>query len=82
MKIEKLTDTQNTTNITCPYCGWEDKNSRECGLSDKDSDIVACPNCDKYFRVRCFVSVLRSYSSKKINQNIKDGTCIYAPDKE
>lgn len=49
-------------NITCPYCGWEDKDSWESGLDgDGDSDVFECPRCDKKFSATKDVVV--TYSS-------------------
>ena len=42
--------------IKCPYCGWVDNNTWECGMGDGDSDIVECGSCERKFRVECSVS--------------------------
>ena len=44
-------------SITCPYCGYVDKDSWEYRLSDGDSIIVDCSHCDKEFEVFCHVNV-------------------------
>mgnify|MGYP001248578645 CR=1 FL=1 len=49
-----------TSNIVCPYCGYEDKDSWE--RSD-DSDIISCNNCDKIFSYTRWVDV--SYCTYK-----------------
>lgn len=33
------------SEITCPYCGWKDRDSWESG----DSGTMDCGNCDKQF---------------------------------
>lgn len=39
-------DTFRTDNITCPWCGYEEKDSFE---FDNDAGTVECPSCDKEF---------------------------------
>ena len=50
--------------IQCPYCGWIDQNTWECGMGDEDSDDVDCGSCEKTFHVLC--SVERTFECSKI----------------
>lgn len=53
-----------TDKITCPYCGYEDKNSCE---FQEDSGDCTCSNCDKDFFVERHIEV--TYSSFPIEVN-------------
>lgn len=46
MKSEDEIDCRYTQNITCPYCGWEDRDSWEFG---QDTDDVQCGECEETF---------------------------------
>lgn len=49
--------------ITCPYCGWEDKNSDE-WVDYCDTD--KCGNCGKIFRAEREHIV--TYSTEKVHE--------------
>jgi uncharacterized protein (DUF2225 family) len=48
------------SEITCPYCGWKDRDSWEL----TDSGEVICENCEKEFYVEREVDV--KYTSKPL----------------
>lgn len=50
-----------TMLITCPYCGWEDQDTWECGMENDDERVYECGKCEKEFDVECYV--LRTFSS-------------------
>lgn len=52
--------------ITCPYCGWKDQDTWECGMGDGDCDAIECGRCEKEFEVTCYVT--RDFSSKPQEQ--------------
>jgi RNase P subunit RPR2 len=54
------------TYITCPYCGWEDRDTWECGMIDEDIKEVQCGNCEKTFSVSCTVS--RTFRSDRLSE--------------
>jgi len=49
-----------TNEITCPYCGWKDRDSWEL----TESGEVFCSSCDKEFHVEREVDV--KYTSKPL----------------
>lgn len=51
----------HTSNITCPYCNWEDRDSWE---FDEDEGTRTCGSCDKEFNVSRDVAV--TYNTSKI----------------
>lgn len=56
-------ETDYKKNITCPYCGWEDKDSWESWLNDGDQIEFICGACDHSFLVRCDIDI--TYTSHK-----------------
>ena len=56
-------DTDWTDNIICPHCGYEDRDSWECGDGEETFETT-CDRCGKEIDVVRHVSV--SYSSKKL----------------
>lgn len=52
--------------ITCPYCGWQDQNTWECGMDNDDVEIRECGKCQKLFEVICDVE--RSFWCKRGDQ--------------
>lgn len=59
----KEIETFQEKKITCPYCGWEDMDSWECGLNDDgDSDVFECVDCEKKFNATMEIEV--TYSSR------------------
>ena len=52
------------SNITCPYCGWEDHDSLEMfpNGSDGDEEEMECGKCEKTFKVTFNVDV--SYTTE------------------
>lgn len=57
-EIEELYEDE----ITCPYCGWKDRNSWESNLErDGDYGTSECPDCGMNFHVVMDVKV--SYST-------------------
>ena len=54
-------DYTNQSDITCPYCGWKDKDSWEHNMSDDDEEKIECGRCGKEFTA--VASVVRTYSS-------------------
>lgn len=65
-------DVDYQDKITCPYCGWQDGDSRETfGSDDGDGSttVISCGNCGKNFEVVINVSV--DYSSWFIEDKLK-----------
>lgn len=58
----KEIDHEYTSQITCPYCGWEDKDSWEAG----DSGNMECDRCGTEFHFEKDVRV--TYSTDKIKR--------------
>lgn len=56
-------DSEYTTNITCPHCGYENEDSWEMTVDDDDID---CEVCYKHFNYIKEVSV--TYSTFKIEK--------------
>lgn len=51
-------------DITCPHCGYKDSNSCDHELSDGDSEVIECHECEGLFEVVASVSV--TYSTEII----------------
>lgn len=56
-------DTDDTDNIICPYCGYEDHASYEAG-GDADEFDEVCERCGEVMRVTRHYTV--TYSSEKL----------------
>ena len=56
-------DYEYVSEITCPYCGWKDRDSWEHGLRDGEDVDIECGQCDESFNVGCCIDV--SYTSEK-----------------
>jgi transposase len=56
-------DTEYTDFITCPCCGYEDKDSWEVDFGNNECTEIECSNCGKEMGVARNVSV--SYTSYK-----------------
>jgi DNA-directed RNA polymerase subunit RPC12/RpoP len=59
-------DTDYQRDITCPYCGWKDRDSWDYHMRDEDIIEVECGKCEKEFMASCHVTV--DYSSWKKEQ--------------
>ncbi len=62
IKTKEEIDHTYTTEITCPYCGYEDNDSWE--VSDEHG-FMDCGSCEKQFHYERDVTV--TYSTKKCN---------------
>lgn len=63
LTMEKEIQRIQETDITCPYCGYQYKDSWEHGINnDGDSTIIKCPECTNKFYVALAVRYL--YTSK------------------
>lgn len=63
VKNEEPEEQQFTSNIVCPYCGYENQDSWECS-DDEDEEI--CGNCGSTFSYERIVTVeYTSYPVKK-----------------
>ena len=59
-EIEKLQESE----ITCPYCGWENTDSWESGLdNDGDGDEFECGNDDCCKKFRATKNIIVSYNT-------------------
>jgi sarcosine oxidase delta subunit len=56
-------DTDYQPLITCPHCGYKDKNSWECGLGDGDLEESQCGSCDNPFTIEA--RVIRTFTTMK-----------------
>ena len=56
-------DTGYTDFITCPYCGYEDRDSWEVDLGNNECTEIECKICGKEINVTRHISV--SYSAYK-----------------
>ena len=68
-EIEKEIDHESTSNIVCPYCGWEDMDSWEFGEQDGE---MQCGSCKKSFDVEPYVSISYTTSRKKCKDGCKE----------
>ncbi len=57
----------NTSNLVCPWCGYEDPDSWE--LADEDGEYE-CPNCGRVFEYMSEIS--HTYTSRKRKQDYPD----------
>jgi transcription elongation factor Elf1 len=56
-----------TTNmVVCPFCFQEDVDAWEYNMSDGDSTVVTCGECEQEFQLECSVSI--DYTTKKIEK--------------
>jgi transposase-like protein len=65
------TDQMTGESITCPYCGWKDRNSHDCGL-DSDgyfNNNFECGECGRHFSISMNLDV--SYDSYVTKENIE-----------
>ena len=59
-------DTEYTDFITCPYCGYEDRDSWEVDFRNSECTEIECNNCGKEINVTKHISVSYSaYEPKK-----------------
>ena len=56
-------NTEDTYQITCPYCGYEDKDSWEFRGDDGEEDEVICPSCEE--TMLCSRNITVTYSTRK-----------------
>jgi transcription elongation factor Elf1 len=56
-------NTAYTDFITCPYCGYEDRDSWEVDFGSSECTEIQCANCEKEIHVTKHISV--SYSAYK-----------------
>jgi len=56
----KTTEYDYTDEITCPYCGYADIDSRE--MMEEEDDDYECASCEKVFEVVRHLTI--QYSSK------------------
>ena len=71
-KINKIREieTKYKLSITCPYCGYEDRDSWESdGVSGDGAFLTECKKCEKEFKYESDHSV--TYSSWKIEDENK-----------
>jgi DNA-directed RNA polymerase subunit RPC12/RpoP len=59
-------DTDYTDFVTCPYCGYEDKDSWEIQFDNNGQGGVQCAECAKEFLVQQNISI--SYSTEKLKE--------------
>ena len=52
---------KNQQEITCPFCGWKNRNSWLTELDDDEEDEMDCGRCEKPFLVTCHIK--RTFSS-------------------
>lgn len=57
--------------VVCPFCFNEDEDAWEYTLSDGDSSVISCPNCDKDFQVECSIRTI--YTTKKMEKEDENG---------
>lgn len=68
-------NTENTRNIICPYCGYEDLDSWEMTSETEEEETIKieCTNCEKKFDL--IYHIVLTYSSFKLkNKEHKNGT--------
>ena len=56
-------DTQFTRYATCPYCGYEDKDSWELHIDREEEIDDDCAKCGKTYLVSCCFDI--TYSTQK-----------------
>ena len=62
-KDKKIVERKNNTHLVCPFCGWVNYDSFECGLYNHgDEKDFECPSCDRVFLGRVEFTIL--YSTK------------------
>jgi len=59
-----------TDFAVCPYCGHEDRDVWELGLSDGEVAHTHCPSCGKVYAVTAHISV--EYSTFPVSEEISD----------
>ena len=59
-------DHEYTTELVCPYCGYEHSDSWEIAADDGEWE---CPECGQTFRY--FRDIEVTYSTQKMNDEIK-----------
>jgi transcription elongation factor Elf1 len=52
-------------DITCPYCGYKDRDSWEVMSGEEDLGVIECGHCCKEFEA--FRNVSITYTTKKID---------------
>ena len=58
-------DHDNTNNLVCPYCGYEDRDSWEVYPGEEDLEVCECGSCGKEFRAWRNISI--TYSTEKLD---------------
>ena len=56
-------DCEYVNEITCPYCGWQDRDSWE--MNDDYDEEFTCGECDEIFAVSRHIEVTYSSSCLK-----------------
>jgi hypothetical protein len=56
-------DTEYTDFITCPYCGYEDRDSWEVDFGNSECTEIQCVNCEKEVSVTRIVNI--TYTTRK-----------------
>ena len=73
-EVSAMPEHKYTDFAICPYCGYEDYDIWELGLSDGETTQTCCVNCGKIFAVTAHVTV--QYSTFPVNEvsiNKKEG---------
>jgi len=60
---ENEIDCEMVPYITCPWCGYKDRDSWEHNLADGEEEETECGKCGKKIWVECSISV--DYTSRK-----------------
>jgi hypothetical protein len=70
-KKEEEIDCEYTTHITCPYCGWFDRDSWEVDFGGMEGETeYDCGECEKEFTVCRQVEITySSYKKEKENES-------------
>lgn len=64
MKMDTEIDTDYQSEITCPYCGWKDRDSWDYSWGYGSEELgIECGKCEKEFIVYRDITV--DYSSRK-----------------
>lgn len=66
---DKVIDHEYTSNMVCPYCGYEDIDSWEVYPSEEYLGLIDCKSCDKPFYAHRSITI--DYRTEKANY----GTC-------